>query len=529
VLTTGASLPVSATASAEIKTDAPGCIIALGSGGSGVSLSGGTNITADDCAVASNNAVSLTGGTTITTKNVDYATSFTTSGGSSIVPPAGTASVTYSKVTTSDPLSPSSGSPGSSEVTTATARLNSVSSITPPSPTIPAGSAVSFTQTGVTGLPSACSEVFNSSTSVYTVTCSGIANFGAITVNNVTVTLNTSAGNTYNFASSPPSGVTLSGAGGTYGFGAGLITSGTTWFPAGTYNVGADSSTGCAKKAPARESICNSGSLTIAGPSTFNLAGGIYNSGGSSLILGSPGTSNSYDIGADANGDSIDANTSTSVTLNDPAVGGTTTVPCGSTTSTFCLAGNITSGSSVVTLPAATEHDIKGSIALSGCATFGSGVYTVSGYVAFGNNNGGCSSPGSVSGSNVTFVIGANPAAPTGTTCAGQAFCVTAGFGNVNLTAPTSETAEDLLVIGPTSTPNTAGANVSEGGNATLSGAFYFPNGSVTMSGSGTISSGGGCLELIGSQVTLSGGSAATSSCAGLGGGSLGTTVTLVQ
>ncbi len=49
------------------------------------------------------------------------------------------------------------------------------------------------------------------------------------------------------------------------------------------------------------------------------------------------------------------------------------------------------------------------------------------------------------------------------------------------------------------------------------------------MSGSGTISSGGGCLELIGSQITLGGGSAAASSCTGLGGNSLGTTVTLVQ
>jgi hypothetical protein len=49
------------------------------------------------------------------------------------------------------------------------------------------------------------------------------------------------------------------------------------------------------------------------------------------------------------------------------------------------------------------------------------------------------------------------------------------------------------------------------------------------MSGSGTINNGGGCLELIGSQVSLSGGSAATSTCTGLGGGSTGTTVSLVQ
>jgi hypothetical protein len=49
------------------------------------------------------------------------------------------------------------------------------------------------------------------------------------------------------------------------------------------------------------------------------------------------------------------------------------------------------------------------------------------------------------------------------------------------------------------------------------------------MSGSATINSSGGCLELIGSQVTLGGGSAAGTTCAGLTSSSLGTTVTLVQ
>ena len=62
VLTTSTTMPVSATAYAEIKSDAPGCIIALSGSGSGVSLSGGTSVTADNCAVASNNAVTLTGG-----------------------------------------------------------------------------------------------------------------------------------------------------------------------------------------------------------------------------------------------------------------------------------------------------------------------------------------------------------------------------------------------------------------------------------------------------------------------------------
>jgi hypothetical protein len=411
---------------------------------------------------------------------------------------------------------------------------------------------VSFNTSGVTGLPTQCSYTLASS--VYTVTCSGKADFGAITLNSVTVDIQTSSGNTYNFASSLPSGVTLSGSGGTYGFGAGLtdsgdtypagtynvvgtinasgttfgagtynvtagiITAGTTTFGAGDFNVGAGAAS-CESEVKPYYSICNSGTLTIAGPSTFNLASGIYSAGNATTTLGSGNTSNSYDIGAAGDGNSINVFRGASTTLDD-ATG---------SSDIFQTAGNIsTAGGSFLSLPAANEHDIDGFISLTSCATLGSGVYTLSDYFAAGDNKGGCSSPGSISGSGVTFVIGA-AATPTGK-CAGQAFCVAAGFDNVNLTAPTSGGTEDLLVIGPTSTTNTAGAAFTQGSSGTtLSGAFYFPNGPVTMSGSGTISSGGGCLELIGSQITLGGGSAAASSCAGLGGGSLGATVTMVQ
>ena len=220
VLTTSTTLPVSATAYAEMKADAPGCIIALSSAGSGVSLSGGTSITADNCAVASNNAVTLTGSAKITTKNIDYGTSYSTGGGSSIAPPSGTASVTYSKVTTSDPSSPSSGSPGSTEVTNATAHLGfntsggcagaagtvcAIASATPavPSGTAPTGgTAVSFAYRAVlaTGLPSGCSDAYASST--HTVTCTGAGpfNFAALSF---------SGGLTINFTGSASAGLQL--------------------------------------------------------------------------------------------------------------------------------------------------------------------------------------------------------------------------------------------------------------------------------------------------------------------------------
>jgi hypothetical protein len=259
--------------------------------------------------------------------------------------------------------------------------------------------------------------------------------------------------------------------------------------------------------------------LTLAGPSTFSLAGGIYVGGGSTLSLGG-GATNSYDIGAAGDGYSINAGGGAVTTLAD-ATGNS---------SLFQTAGNIANGGSssgCLTIPAAAEHDINGYVSLSCGATLGAGTYTVAGYLALGASGGG----GTVTGNDVTLVIG-GASVPSSGTCSGMAFCVAAGFGDVTLTAPSSGTTKNLLVIGPTSSsanPN-AGALFTEGSsNTTLSGAFYLPKGAVTMDGSGTINSSGGCLELIGSQIALTGGSAAASTCVGLGSGSTGGTVSLVK
>ncbi len=539
VLTANTTLPVSATAYAEVKSDAPGCIIALSGSGTGVNLSGGTAITADNCAVASNNAVTLSGGTTITTKNVDYGTSYSTSGGSSIVPPSGTASVIYSKVTTADPLGASSGSPGSTEVTNATARISSVSSIASPAlSSVPSGGDISFgwsqSATQAQATADGCSATWNSSTSTWTLTCAGTGKFyfGNITLGGgINLNFNVSGGGTYDFSGSITTAAATTFGPGTYNIAGGITTAGITSFGAGTFNIGKGAgscggSTGY--------SICTGGgsNLTFGGPSTFVLAGGVYNGGGSTLTMGS-GSTNSYDIGAATDGNSINAGTSKSTTLADAI--GTNTVTCGSSTSTFCLAGNIASGGGTcMRIPAASEHDVNGYISLAGGTTLGAGVYTVSKYVAFGSSGGGAVSCGGsevgVIGSGVTFVVGGSKT-PSSGTCSGQAFCAAAGYDDVTLTAPASgSTTANLVVIGPTSSGNTAGATFAEGANnVNLSGAFYFPHGPVSLSGAGTINNGGGCLELVGSQVTLAGGSAATSTCSGLSGSSLGTTVTMVQ
>ena len=75
------------------------------------------------------------------------------------------------------------------------------------------------------------------------------------------------------------------------------------------------------------------------------------------------------------------------------------------------------------------------------------------------------------------------------------------------------------------------GASFAEGASGnSLSGVFYFLSAPVSLSGAGNVGNGAGqCLELIGSTITLSGGSALASTCAGLGASSSGGTVVLVQ
>ena len=90
-----------------------------------------------------------------------------------------------------------------------------------------------------------------------------------------------------------------------------------------------------------------------------------------------------------------------------------------------------------------------------------------------------------------------------------------------------------LAVIGPQSSSNTAAASFTTGAtNTRISRAFYFPNGAVSMSGGATLHDTvdtSACLMLVGSQVTLANGSAAGTTCTGLGGSGSATAVVLVQ
>ena len=74
-----------------------------------------------------------------------------------------------------------------------------------------------------------------------------------------------------------------------------------------------------------------------------------------------------------------------------------------------------------------------------------------------------------------------------------------------------------------------AAATFADGAsNTNLSGVFYFPNGTISLGGSASVGSGTGqCLELIGSQLTLTGGTTAASTC--IAGTTSNSSVRLVQ
>jgi Flp pilus assembly protein TadG len=572
VLHYGTSLPVNATAYAEVEaTPVSSCILANSTSGTGITLSGGTSVSAPNCNVSSNNTISVPCGDTITAKAVTY--------NSTAVPsqPCTGISGTISKTKTADPLSGNTGVTALSAIATALSSLTSPSA--PSAPTVSSGTSASFAYSGTPTLPSGCSAALASST--WTMTCASgkTYNFGTITLGgglvfNVvttgssattynfsgafsfggTVTVNTSSSATitYNFAQGIAltygtmtfgagtfniGGGIVNSGGGVMTFGAGTFnvvngitnSSGTLTFGAGTFTLGAATTGSCWAGA---FSICNlSGTLTIPGPTTFALSSGIYNAGGATLFMGCSSasncsTTNSFNIGAASTGDAIQVG------------GGSTTVFGGATGSSalFQFDGNFNAasgGGSCMTLGAATQHSIKGNFSTAGGNILGSGIYAVYGYIAFGASGGGdvtCSgSTVGVSGSSVNFVT-AGATSLTSSPCTNMVFCVGSGYSNVTLTAPTSGTYANLLFIGPISSSNTYGTVFTEGAsNTSLSGTFYFPYGPLTLSGGASVGNvSGQCLQIIASQITLSGGTKITSSSC-FSSSSSSSTVELVQ
>ncbi|HVB90298.1 MAG TPA: pilus assembly protein TadG-related protein [Beijerinckiaceae bacterium] len=519
-------LPVSSLSYAELAVQEPACIVALSASGTGVTLSGGTAVSAPGCSVASDASVTAPCGTSITTKIVAYDSGAApTECDNNIAAPNG-GSAKFSKTATPDPLAADVAASG-----VATHMASVASQLAPSAPSVPSGGDINFTWS--TKPPSAvseaqadgCTATFNSP--VWTLTCpTGTHDFGNITIAGG-LTLNFNVGgdpsSVYNFSGAIiNSGTAMNFGPGAYNVAQGIVTEGgtNTTFAAGTFTVGPSASTTCNG---ANYSICNNGtSLVFGGPSTFVLADGVFNGGGLKLILGS-GTTNSFELGPSSSGDAVNVGGGSTTTFAD-ATGGS---------SVFSVVGNLNlssgGGGACTTLSAAAQHDIDGNVSSAGGLILGAGIYTVNGYFALGAGGGGAVNCNGqevgLSANDVTLAI-SGVDTPSG--CAGQALCIGAGFSDVSISAPTTGPTANLAVIGPTSSSNTAGADLMQGASGvSVSGAFYFPNGPINISGGASLGGAGQCLELIGSQVSLSGGSALASTC--VDNSSSTSTVTLVQ
>ncbi|WP_245268942.1 TadE/TadG family type IV pilus assembly protein [Mesorhizobium loti] len=572
VLNDRQQLQIYANSVAEVgaQPQTPGCMLALDGTQTGVTLSGGTSISAPKCTVSSNNTVTVPCGTSISAIGVNYNSAAAPSQPCSGITGPGGAAAVITKKSTPDPLA------GNAAVTAAVARFSTVAALSattaPSAPTNTTGTSIDFAwdQTATTNAAVAAGCTASWSQPTWTFSCGSktTVNLGNVTIGggiNLNFALNGAVTTTYNFAGDFTTSATTSFGPGTYNFAKTLTTAGTTTFGAGTYNFGKQVTTGgtttfgagafnfakglttgggatttfgagtfkigrsdTACNGSGQVSICNTSVLTFGGPSIFELPGGYTNTGGSTLTFGS-GTTNSYKIGPGSNGDAI--------TLG----GGSQTIMADATgaSSVFQVVGNVNGGGggSCFVVPVAAQHDIAGNFIGSGAILLGAGVYTVDGYFALGGNGGGSAncngSTISVSGANVTLVLSGKAKSSSGS-CNGYVFCVAAGYSNIVLSAPQTGATAKLAVIGPTATTNTGGATFAEGGsNAQISGAFYFPYGPIIMNGGSSVlgskTDTTKCLQMIGSRITLSGGTAAASECIAASGSSTSSKVSLVQ
>jgi len=460
VLSSREFLDVEVDALAAAVAGDSACIQALDPSGSGVTLSGGTSVTADECVIASNARVIAPCGTHITATAVNYGSNAAPSQCNNISTASGGATP-LNNMQTPDPLV------GNAAIGLATARIATVAAMT--APATPTGGDINFgwNQSATRNQATAIGCVGSFASSTWTLTCPGrtTVNLGNITI----------------------------GGGLTLNFGTGGAATTVYNFSGGIQNGG--------------------GSVMLFASGIYNIAKGITVPGGSRVEF----AAGAFRVGPANNGNAID-------------LGGGATLVMGSTLATggiFQIVGNVrTDGGSCLVFGAAANHDIRGYISASGAVVLGAGVYTLDGYLHLGANYGGSSSCNGATVSlraiDVTIILSGKNAPTGGWACPDKAFCAAAGYSNMILRAPETGPFTKLALIGPTNASVRSGAALTSGASGgQISGAFYFPNGPISLSGGATGSgSNSGCLQIIGSTVTLSGGSTLASECIAPVGGS---------
>lgn len=461
ILGSDAGVDVVASAVAGALGGESSCIQALDPNGSGVTLSGGVSIQSNDCGVASNAKVEAPCGTSIITKTLTYdSNSLPVTGGCNTIVQPGGGTTDISRRPTTDPLA------GSDPIALASAQLARTAALPEPAEMMTTtGPDINFdyslNETKAQAAAAGCSAAFTSSGNEWTFSCPGVS-----TVNLGTIT---------------------TGGGITLRFNPGAS-------PNVVYNISG--------------SILANGAKAEFAGGTYNVARGIKIGGGSDVFFGT-GNNTGFRFGPSSSGDAIHLAGGADLYMSDGGV------------DIFEVTGEIYSaGGSCMEIPPADLHEINGSINVSGAVRFGSGLYSINGYMHVGGKKGGsvwCDGETvSIEAQDTTFLVSANGPEPTGDgECVGQAFCISAGYQNVRFKAPQSGSFADIAVVGPLDLSRTSGAKFAAGASGGMvSGAFYFPNGPITMSGGASASGGSGdCLQMIGAEVTLSGGTSIASEC----------------
>jgi len=481
VLHSSASYTVSVQAIASLATSStPPCIIALSSSGSGITMSGGTAMTAPKCGVFSNTSTSLSGGTSLSALGVNSSTTIALTGGSSlsatnIIYGTSLSATTGTSVSgTQTKKSNSITDPESTNTTLTSAFGNLGTYTTPQVPSVPTGTDLTLAWYPTT-------MTFQNHTGTLS---NGVWTFPAGTYN--IANLNTGSTKLVIQGSSTVtvSGTVTVGGGGGLTIGDGPV----AMVKSVSLSGGTAMSLGAGRH--------YLGPITVSGGSTVSIGAGdldvngafSVSGGGSTVTLGA----GNYAIGNDGSGNSI--------TLSG---GSTMTMGAG----TFSANGAITTaGGSSITFGATANHLVNGALNLNGTATFGAGTYLVNG--AFTNNTGG-----TMTGSGVSFILAGSLNAAGGT--------------SINLSAPTSSSTTGITDI-LFATKSTTATKLGGGTQDIFSGIIYVPNSDLTMSGGATAS--GTCFSIIAKSITLSGGTTAATYCPSLASsGSSSSSVTLVQ
>ncbi len=522
----GATFKASGSAYAEIHSSTP-CILALQNGG--ISGSGAINVAATGCSLASNGNVTATGGAKIVAQAVTAVGSITANNGGSITTSPTGGQVYPSASQSPDPFANAGVFTRLNTVVTAltTPTLPSMGSLpsgntsltcnsSSPTLTVAAGNYASITansgctkisfsggtQTSIsTGLYVNAGTTINFAAGTYQINQIDIAGSGATTINaNGTVTfdvfnnfdLNGSASvtvngpATYNFAAGNTSGAILDYSSGAMTFtnanGSGTSTfnmnggmsfsqGGGATFPQGTYTI-----------------VSSNQGINVGNVTTVTFANGSYSISGltGGILLASSAHLN---IGSAMNADSVFQ--IPSVGNNDYAIN--------------------TGGGSSISIGSFPYLDINGPVTISSSMTLGGGVISVNGQFTTCQSGGG-----TFSATGVSIISNA-------------AVCFAQGFTAVNFSAPSTITGSTVGTA-PTvalASESTSASTITAGVAAVMTGAAYFPNSTLTFSGSASFGGGGGCLQIVGGALTWAGSASTATTCSSMTAGS--GAVSLVQ